>query len=141
MSKNQIEFIVLLNNPHPSCSGQILPNSVYFLMMVSFFLSLLIWTNISNTWWERYMLPIKLFCSEHRCPSTTLDFKLIIKKPLTRIAFGQSLLRNECMVLLQRVFLINNGDVFNVPRPLNLFLFFKRQKFVIENYAKSLVFN
>ena len=43
-----------------------------------------------------------LFCSEHRCPSTTLGFKLnLIKIDLTRIAFGQSLLRNFfCVVWL-----------------------------------------
>ena len=44
------------------------------------------------------------------------------------------------MVLLQSIFLINNGDIFNVPRPRNISLFFKGQNFLTEKYKKSLIF-
>ena len=100
--KKYSEFIILVNNPRPSSSGlQILPNSIFMDSFGSrrFVSSLVIneqffFVKLHDT--GNCKLPFKkLFCSEHRCPSTTLGFKLnLIKIALTRIAFGQSLLRN-----------------------------------------------
>ena len=73
--ESYIGFITLLNHPKLTFSGEMLSEPVLALLLTKVFLFFTIKYFHFCVDCNLQFLNLRLFCSEHRCPSTTLDIK------------------------------------------------------------------